>query len=350
MTYKFKENITHSEYEKFIKKRTDISYMQEDNWAKAKNIKKTLLVGIEDKSGICAVAHILINKIKGGKQLLIPNGYILDFTNKGLLDFMTDNIKKLAKKYRAYIVDIYPNITNRNMNYDDIHNNLISLNYKYKKEYIDNTDNIIIPLKKNNKKIAKNELKRKYSNEDFYLKRGIYFEVTNNLENVKRIKELVNKPYFNENTVKGLIKNYNNRINMLFAKLDLVYYLNFLRENNGSNDEINKISELLTISDEIDIGCALIIEPYKYGDCELIYNVEKESFENLDILNGLLYETMKISNKKNYENIKISNLNLDCDKIIKKYNGYCIEYIGHYSIVINKFKYFFNKPIIIRKR
>ena len=43
MTYKFKENITHSEYEKFIKKRTDISYMQEDNWAKAKNIKKTLL-------------------------------------------------------------------------------------------------------------------------------------------------------------------------------------------------------------------------------------------------------------------------------------------------------------------
>ena len=57
-------------------------------------------------------------------------------------------------------------------------------------------------------------------------------------------------------------------------------------------------------------------------------------------MNGIIYEAMKICNKENYDFIKISNIELDTDSICERYNGVPIEYIGHYSIIINKFKYF----------
>lgn len=351
MAYIFKERITYSQYNKFLKKHSYVSFMQEDNWAKAKDINDHLIVGILDNNEICAVAHIIINKVKGGKQFLIPNGYLLDFTNKSLLKFMSENIKLLARKYGAYVVDIYPNISTSNPNYNDINNNLLNLKYKYTNEYLDKTDNILIPLKIKKKKISKLELKRKYENKDFYLKRGIYFEISNNIKDVQRLEELVNEEYFNSEVIKGLLRNFDNRVNMVFAKLDLVFYANYLRENNGDKDEINKIDELLTISDEIDIGCALIIEPYNdNGICEFIYNTEKETFDNLDIMNGLLYEAMKIGNEEKYNYIKVSNINLDVENLMNRYKGIPIQYIGRYSIIINKIKYFLNKEIKIKHK
>ena len=351
MSYIFKEKIKYEQYSNFLKQQKFLSFMQEEIWAKAKNIDNHKVVAVLENDEVCALAHIIIKKEKNKKKFFIPNGYLLDFNNKELLEFMTKCIKKLAHMYGAYVVDIYPNMDIDDPLYSKIHTNLLNLEYKYTDEYFDRTTNILIPMKKKNKKISKAELKRKYENNEFYLKRGIEFEITNDKEDIKRLEYLVNNDYFDFDLIGGLITNFQDRIHMIFAKLDLVYYKHFLEENTDNTKELNKIKELLTISDTIDIGCALIIEPFNSNDsiCEFLYNTEKESFENLDITNGLIYEVMKICNKNNYSYIKISNIGLNTSKLIERYNGFEMNYVGKYSLIINKITYFFNKPLGYKK-
>ncbi len=352
MKYTFKEKVTYNEYTNFLKKQDYLSFMQEENWAYIKGVKNHKIVGVKDENGICAIAHILVEENKAGRKFVIPNGYILDFTNKELLEFFTEYIKKLGKMYDVYTIDVYPNIISSNPHYNDIHNNLISLKYKYTDEYIDKSENLLIPMKKNGKKISKLELKRKYEQQDYYLKRGIYFESCKSINDVKRLENLNPGKYFDSDLVTKLLLTYNDRVTILFAKLDLVFYKNYLIENENDSNELMKIEELLTFNDEIDVGCALIIEPYneKNNVCEYVYNQVKESFENLDIDNGLLYEAMKICNQKNYCYIKVSNLNLNVIYYMNKYNAIPIKYIGHYSIVMKKFTYLLNKDIFVKKR
>lgn len=347
MSYVFKEKITYDEYLNFIKEQKYLSFMQEDLWAKTKKISNHKIVAVKENDKVCALASILVKKRKGKKYFYIPNGYLMDFTNKELLEFMTSSIKMLARMYGAYAVEVYPNIDVDDPICTEVHNNFRNLNYKFKDEYIDKTNNLLIPLKKKNKKISKTELKKKYENKDFYISRGIEFEVTNNKEDIRRLQSLVTGKYFDFETIDGLITNFKDRVHMIFAKLDLVFYKNYLIENTNDAREINKVEELLTISDAIDIGCAIIIEPLNDKDniCEFLYNTEKESFTDLDITNGLLYETMKICNSKGYSFIKISNFNLNINKYIERYNAHEIKYIGHYSLVLKKFTYFLNREL-----
>lgn len=350
MSYIFKENIASEEYTEFLKKQNYLSFMQEEEWSKSKN-NNYKIVAVLKNNKIVAAANILIINKKGQKKYFIPNGYIINFNDEKILNYMTQNIKEMAKKDKAYVIEIYPNIDFDNPLYNEIHNNLIKLNYKYNKNYLDKSDNILIPMKKKNKKISKLELQRKYENKDFYIKRGIEFEITNNINDIKRLKYLLNDNYFNEELIKELIYNFKDRIKFIFAKVDLIYYKNYLENNLDKEYDLDKINELINISDEMDIGCALIIEPLNKNNsiCEFLYNKEKNSFENLKINNGLLYETMKICNQNNYSYIKVSNINLNKDIIIENYNGYEINYVGCYSLIINKLKYFLNKQIKIRK-
>jgi len=345
MSYVFKEKITYKEYTNFLKKQKYLSFMQEDLWAKAKKISTNKIVAVKENDNVVALAHILIRKKNGNKYFYIPNGYLMDFTNKELLEFMTKSIKLLARMYGAYVVDIYPNIDIDDPNSNTIHNNLKNLKYKFKDEYIDRTTNLLIPLKKKGKKISKTELKKKYEKKDFYIARGLEFEVSNDKKDIKRLQKLVNSKYFDFETIDGLLTNFKDRVHMIFAKLDLVFYKNYLLENTNDNREINKVEELLTISDEIDVGCAIIIEPMNEDNnvCEFLYNTEKESFNGLDITNGLLYETMKICNSKGYSFIKVSNFNLNVKDYVERYNAHELKYIGHYSLILKKLTYLLNR-------
>lgn len=339
MGYIFKEKITFKQYEDFLKKNKFVSFMQEDVWARSKNIENRLIVAILDNKEVIATAQIIIEKISGGTRLYVPNGYLLDFSNQVLLTFMTENIYLLAKKHKAYVVDIYPYLTKQDKKREFIHNNLLSLNYQYKDEYIDNADYLLIPLKK---KIASNNY-----DEDFYRKRGIFFKTSNNIEDIRTFLELNTEEYIDNDLLGALFINFKDRIKFIFAKLDLVFYVHYLKENNGSNQEINKIEELiLAIGDEIDIGCSLIILPHNKNDvADYIYNIEKESFDNLNINQGMLHEAQIIATNNRCKYLRISNLNLNINYYLNEYNATKIEYIGHYYLVINKIKYFFNKDI-----
>lgn len=347
MVYEFKEKITYKEYLEFVKNYNYLSYIQEDEWAKVKKIKNRLIAAVLSNNKVVALANIFINKKKNGNELFISGGYMMDMTNKELVAFMTNNIKLLARKYNAYIINLYPNVSKENKDYVTINNILLNNGYKYEDSYIDNSINILIPLKNNNKRITKKELKDKYDNEDFYLKRGLSFITTDNIDDIKVLDNIINYNYYDNEAIYNLFYYFKGRIKLILAKLDLVYYKHYLTENNYNEDEINKIEELiLAVGDEYYIGCGIAILPCnkKNNYIELIYNEVIESFDDLNIMDGIIYETLKLSNENKTDYIKVSNPNIDIS-IYSKYNGRLIRYIGHYYLVLNKFKYFINKEI-----
>ena len=69
MSYVFKEKITYKEYINFLKKQNYLSFMQEDLWAKAKNISTNKIVAVKENDDVVALAHILIRKKNGNKYL-----------------------------------------------------------------------------------------------------------------------------------------------------------------------------------------------------------------------------------------------------------------------------------------
>ena len=142
--YTFKTNIDKEEYDKFVSNFEYASFMQETSWANVKDTFNNILCGIYRNNKLLAVCSILERILyKGFKIFYIPRGYLIDFENKDLLKFMTENIKDLAKKRKAFVVKIDPNFCvseklfkNTNIkyniysnNYEKKHNNLIDLGY-----------------------------------------------------------------------------------------------------------------------------------------------------------------------------------------------------------------------------
>ena len=333
MTYDFKEKITYKQYCNFIEKQKGLSYMQEEEWAHVKNNKNHMIVAAVKDNEVCALAHILIKKKILGFEFYIPNGFIVDFTNKKLLSFFSNSISKLALEKKAYVINMYPNIDKSNPNSIEINKNLLNLNYKYKNKYLDKSTNILIPINK-----------FKNIDESLYLKKGIYFEKSSNIYDIERLNNIILDDYFKPELVKSLMDNFGKRVSFIFAKLDLVFYENYLLENHLTS-EINKIQELLQISDEIDIGCAIILEPFSKNNevCEYLYNTEKESFEHLGVTNGMLNLALKYCNKKKYKYLKVSNINLNKKIFIDEFKGKQINYIGNYKLIINKLVNAINK-------
>ena len=265
MAYDFKEKITYKQYCNFLEKQKGLSYMQEEEWAYVKNNKNHMIVAALKDGEVCALAHILIRKKILGFEFYIPNGFIMDFTNKSLLNFFSNKISKLALERKAYVINLYPNIYKSNPNSTQINNNLIELNYTYSNKYIDESTNLLIPLNK-----------YKIVDDKDYLKKGIYFEKSSNLYDIDRLSNIILDENFNPEYIKGLLDNYGKRVSFIFAKLDLVFYENYLLEHHKTK-ELYKIQELLQISDEIDIGCAIILEPFSQNNevCDYLYNTER---------------------------------------------------------------------------
>lgn len=70
---------------------------------------KVHYVGVLKKKEVVAAAMLVSRKKKFGKEeFYAPRGFLIDFTNKELLDFFTENVKKYTKEQNGYILRIDP--------------------------------------------------------------------------------------------------------------------------------------------------------------------------------------------------------------------------------------------------
>lgn len=379
--YTFKKDINIKEYNEFIKKYKYASFMQEKAWALVKNNWDNILCGVYEKKVLVAACSILIRKLrKGFTMFYIPRGYLIDFENKELLKFMTENIKILAKKYKAYIVKIDPNFCvsekftkNKNLSFDVLshnynikHNNLLNLGYihqGFSKNLHANLQpryQMAIPLiNDNNEKINYEQLlktfksKYRYYLGDFHKKRGVYFTYSHEKKDIKQFVHLLkcteenknihlrNEEYFNK-----IIDNFKNRVYLIFGHVNLDKYINFLKNNNGKEEEINYVKKLKeTKGNIITLSSALLIVPNNDGIrvSEYLYAGNDRSLNKLNISGGVALEAAKISIDNNCDYCNLGGISGTLDDQLyifkSKYNSIILEFSGEYDLIINKFKY-----------
>ena len=389
--YTFKTNIDEKKYTNFINKYTYANFMQEKAWANVKDNFDNILCGVYEKKKMVAACSILIRHLtKSTTMFYIPRGYLIDFTNKELLSFMTENIKALAKKYKAYVVKIDPNFCvseklfkNNDIKFhiysdkfDEKHNNLINLGYKHTGFVKDIHKNIqpryqmAVPLiNEKNEFITYEELLKTFKSKfryylgDYHTKRGVYFTCSHDKKDVKEFVRLLkyteknknirlrNEEYFNK-----IIDNFEQRACILFGKVNLETYKKFLENNNGKEEEIKQVTDLINEKGkEITLSSALLLIPNNegYRCSEYLYAGNDLSLNKLNVSGGIALEAAKISidNKCHYCNLGGISGNLDdsLTKFKSKYNAIILEFAGEYDLVINKTKYVFInkfKPIL----
>ena len=374
--YKFTSNLSKKEYDKFVENYSMASFMQEYEWANIKDNWGNFHCGLYKDNKLVGVCLILVRKIKCFKLFYFFHGYLIDFTDHELLKEMTHNIKKLAKENGAYVVKIDPNfcISEKSFkdesiekcyskNCDVMHKNLINLGYKHcgiNKELGKNFQpqyNVFAPICDNDNKIlSSDEILKTYKSKfryylnGFHEKRGITFEITNDVSYLDKFIELLritekkqnialrNKDYFLK-----ILSNYEDRVYLFFGNIDLKYYLEFLLNNNVKNEEIEEVKKLIEENGStMTLSTGLLLLPKnKKGirTSEYLYAGNSNYLNKLNISAGLVFEMIKYSMNSNCHYCNLGgvdgNLNDHLTIFKQKFNGRIMEFAGEYDLPIS---------------
>lgn len=375
--YNFTSNLDKKEYNKFVENYSMASFMQEYEWANIKDNWKSFHCGLYKDKKLVGVCLILVRTIfKNLNIFYIPRGYLIDFTNFEDLKEMTNNIKKLAKENKAYMVKIDPNFCiseksfkdneipyNYSKDYETKNNNLIKLGYKntgihkefaknFQPQYhmfaptCDKASNILTE-----EEILKNyKRKFKYYLGNFHEKRGVYFEISNNEKDLDKFIELLkftekkqninlrNKEYFAK-----ILKNFKNRAYLFFGNIDLEKYLKFLEENNSKEEAINEAKRLIKENGKVmTLSTGLLLLPKnKKGirTSEYLYAGNNFELTNLKVSAGVVYEMIKFSKDNNCHYCNLGgidgNLNDHLTTFKQNFNGIVMEFSGEYDLPIS---------------
>ena len=114
MSYQLKHITDKEEWEGFITSHPEANFLQSWNYANCyKNLgNKIFTIAIYKKNKLHAAAFILKEKAKRGTYLSIAGGPILDYTDQPLFNYLTKQLRQLAKQEKALFIRIRPNTIN----------------------------------------------------------------------------------------------------------------------------------------------------------------------------------------------------------------------------------------------
>lgn len=372
--YTFTSDLNKEEYDNFVDNYSMSSLTQSYNWANIKDNWDSFHCGLYKDNVLVGVCLVLVKKmIKGLNMFYVPRGYLMDFTNYEDLEAMTKYIKELAKQNKAYVVKIDPNFARQQYSFKgeeifspymesfkEKDDNLIKLGYintGIHKEMGKNMSpqyNMLAPIcDKNGKVLSLDELlstyksKFKYYIGSFHEKRGITFEITDDINKVpllvKMLKEteekqnisLRNEEYFNK-----MMKNYIGKSYLVFGYIDLNKYLDFLNNNKGKIEEIEEVKTLLKENTEpILLSASIMFLPNnKTGirTSEYLYAGNSNTLNKLRVSTGVVFEIIKFSLENNCHFCNLGgidgNLNDHLTSFKEKFNGEVLEFAGEYDL------------------
>ncbi len=107
--YSYKVGISVEEHDNFIKKSHQTNLLQSANWAKIKDNWGNERLGFYKDDILVASASILIKSLPlGFTMLYIPRGPVMDYSDKELVTFVIQSLKKFGKTKRALFIKFDP--------------------------------------------------------------------------------------------------------------------------------------------------------------------------------------------------------------------------------------------------
>jgi peptidoglycan pentaglycine glycine transferase (the first glycine) len=399
---KFIEDVNLEEYEQFVSTHTTKSHFMQSRHFGDVSVKKGFTpyyVVVKDNDLIVASAMILEKKKKGLTYLYIPRGYIMDYSNKDLLEFMTKSVVNFAKKRKAFFVKIDPDIKLHDLDQDgnilgndntSLVNTLIKLGYKHKgfnKNFEGNQPRYTfrLDLTKSMEEIRSNfhattrgiigkEIPSyinifKSNDENDYSKFYALMQETAkrdeitlySLDYYKNFHKILNKKdhsdlYILKVNIDELRKFYlnklifvDNEINKIEnnPKRNIKKSENLINDLNSQKDKINNDMLELDNLDEKEYYLSSIITT-KYNDkVWLIHGGNSNILRKLNANYFLHYKIIEDSKNEGYKKLdffgatgdltsKVSGIHL----FKKRFGGEYTEFIGEFDLITNKLLYY----------
>lgn len=260
------------------------------------NLKKELgdiphFLGVKEKGKIvCATLILEENSILGYKSFYAPRGFLIDYNDKELLSFFTENVEKYAKDRKGFRIIIDPNVIYQIRNSDgeeigyEKNDNLISnlneigfkhFGFNLYSEALQMRWEYRLKLDKSYEEIKNNYSKSTRKNIDFCYKKGLRVRI-GKIDDLPTLAEIF------EETSKR--KDFSSR--------SLAYYQKMYKH----------MHELMTIY-------IAYIDPDVYYECSL-NNLEDEKKKNEEIIKKM---------EKDMVGNKLKNQKETSDKLIEKY-------------------------------
>lgn len=360
----------------------EISKLREkSNWI-------TNYVGVEENNKIIAATMLLSHIRRFNKyEFYSPRGYLIDFNNKELVNYFTNELKKYIKEKNGYVLRIDPyviykerdidgNIVENGVDNSKIVDNLLSLGFK--KVPISNFEQASWMFSLNLE--GKDEdtiLKEMQSSTRNKIRKAEKYGITlkelkyDELDSFQNIMEETSKRKGFSNRKIDYYQNmynlYKDKVKYLLAELDLVEYIKKLelelkekeeklsklddvkneKEKNNLSIEIDSINKRIEEAkeigkDKIELSCAMfiLIKP------EIIFLAggNLEEYMKYDAQYILQWEMIKYGIKNGYKkhnfygipaNINTHPKDYGIYEFKRRFNGYVEELIGEYELPIS---------------
>lgn len=401
--------LTKEEFREYLDNHDLKSFLQTPEMAslKVKDGCDEYYVGVKDNNRILGATMMFSYNTKFGKYFTAPRGYLIDFKNKELLTFFTENIKKYIKTKGGYVLNIEPkvlykerdidgNIVENGFDNSDGYNNLIELGYKHGGfyEHLDLNKQVrwafILPLEGKTKEEIFNGFKPNTRN---IIRKNLKYGVkVKELEKdqLHLFTELVessgSRKNFHSRTTEYYKNMYdlfhsNGDVKFLVTELDMNEYKNHLYDEKSELEEkiksLNNVkssegkkreytSQIETLENKIkeaeDLQNKYGDNPIMAGAMFMLYGDEmvylfsgtRSDFMMLKSQYLLQWHIIEFGIENGYKlhnfygingNFKETDDRFGLYTFKKSFNGNVIEYIGDFDLVINKPKYYLKKLI-----
>ena len=256
--------LSDKEFEKFVQKHEQASYMQSLDLKKFKenNNIKCYIVGVKDKNKVVAATLMYsIGTFMKKKRFYSSRGFIIDYNNIELLTFFVDKIKEYIKKNNGMSLTIDPNIIYRtrssngeiiddNRN-DEVINNLKKLGFTHFgfNNYFETMQVrwvYRLELKDTYEELKNNFIKSTRKNVEATYNNGVQIRI-GNVEDIKSLsaifKETAERDQFNTKSYeyyKSMFESMPNNIKVYMAYIDPKLYVSKTEEKLENEKANNK--------------------------------------------------------------------------------------------------------------
>ncbi len=133
-----------NDLKEFLNTNQKTNFMQSPEWATVKTEWKNEMIVVKDKNGkIKGTMSVLLRKVPILNRYIMyaPRGFVCDIYDKETLKELTEKAKEIAKKYKAFIFRLDPDVLQNDEKFKEI---IKELGYKTK-DNIKNIDDVIQP-------------------------------------------------------------------------------------------------------------------------------------------------------------------------------------------------------------